>query len=57
MQGYSREGLKLLNKAEAVFRETSNSNGLASTLVRRATVYRFLGDYTAALQDAMKRYS
>lgn len=52
MQGLSKEGLELLNKAEAVFRETNNINDLASTLVRRATVYRFLGNYTVALQDA-----
>ncbi len=52
MQGNSSEGLVLLNKAEAVFHETDNINDLANTLVRRATVYRFLGDYTAALHDA-----
>ena len=52
MQGNSREGLELLNKAELVFRETSSINGLASTMMRRATIHRFLGDYTAALRDA-----
>ena len=52
MKGYSSDGLKLLDKAETVFRKINDSNGLASTLVRRATVYRFLGDYTTALQDA-----
>ena len=52
MQGYSSDGLELLNKAETVFREKNNFNSLASTLVRRATVYRFLGDYTTALHDA-----
>jgi LuxR family transcriptional regulator, maltose regulon positive regulatory protein len=52
MQGSSSEGLELLNKAEAVFRESRVINGLASTLVRRATVYHFLGNYTVALRDA-----
>jgi tetratricopeptide (TPR) repeat protein len=44
--------LELLNKAEVVLRKTINFNDLASTLVRRATARRFLGDYHAALQDA-----
>jgi two-component SAPR family response regulator len=44
--------LELLSKAEAVFRKRSDLNGLANTLVRRATVHRFLGDYIAALHDA-----
>ena len=52
MQGNSGEGVALLNKAETVFRETGDIYGLASTLCRRATVYRFLGEYTAALHDA-----
>jgi tetratricopeptide (TPR) repeat protein len=52
VQGSSSEGLELLSKAEAVFREIKDINGLANTLVRRATVYRFLGNYTAALHDA-----
>ena len=51
MQGNSNDGLELLNKAETAFRDSNNINGLANTLVRRATVYRFLGDYTAALRD------
>jgi two-component SAPR family response regulator len=52
VQGSSGEGLELLSKAEVAFRERIDMNGLANTLVRRATVYRFLGDYTAALDDA-----
>lgn len=52
MQGNSSEGLELLNKAELDLRNSINGNDLASTLMRRATVYRFLGNYTAALQDA-----
>jgi LuxR family maltose regulon positive regulatory protein len=52
MQGNSRDGLELLNKAEAAFRKTGNIKDLANTLVRRATVHRFLGDYIAALHDA-----
>ena len=52
MQGNSSEGLELLNKAEAELRQIGPMKSLANTLVRRATVYRFLGDYIDALHDA-----
>jgi len=51
IQGYSRDGIELLNKAEIALHETDNVDELANTLVRRATVHRFLGDHTAALHD------
>jgi len=52
VQGSSDEGLELLRKAEVAFREIGDVNGLANTLVRRATVYRFQGNYTDAIHDA-----
>ena len=52
MQGNLQVGLDLFNRAEKAFRESGDVGGLALTLVRRATVHRFLGDYTAALSDA-----
>jgi ATP/maltotriose-dependent transcriptional regulator MalT/DNA-binding SARP family transcriptional activator len=54
MKGNLKDGLGLLNKAEAIFREMENSSGLAFALIRRATVHRFLGDYQSALQDTDK---
>ena len=52
MKGNSKEGLELLNRAEKSFRKTSDIGSLALTLVRRAIVHRFLGDYVSALSDA-----
>jgi DNA-binding SARP family transcriptional activator/Tfp pilus assembly protein PilF len=52
MKGNSKDGLELLNRAETNFRKTEETANLALTLVRRAIVYRFLGDYASALHDA-----
>jgi ATP/maltotriose-dependent transcriptional regulator MalT/two-component SAPR family response regulator len=54
MQGNLQAGLELFNRAEKSFRQKGDVSGLALTLVRRATVHRFLGDYKAALKDAEK---
>ena len=50
-KGNLKDGLDLLNQAEFIFRERDDLLGLASTLIRRATVHRFLGDYQSALHD------
>jgi LuxR family maltose regulon positive regulatory protein len=52
MKGNLKEGLDLLNQAEEIFRQEKNPLGLATTLIRRATVHRYLGSYQAAVKDA-----
>lgn len=52
IKGNAKEGLEFLNQAEKKFRKVDEIDSLSLTLVRRAIVFRFLGDYTAALNDA-----
>lgn len=51
-KGELREGLDLLNQADQIYRQEGNASGLNLNLVRRATVYRLLGEYSASLQAA-----
>ncbi len=52
MLGEVALGLSLLNQAEAALQRAGDVPCLARTLVRRATAYRFLGQYQASLADA-----
>jgi LuxR family maltose regulon positive regulatory protein len=53
MKGNLREGLNLLDQAVHIYRnDNEDVSGLTLALVRRATAYRFLGDYKASLSDA-----
>jgi LuxR family transcriptional regulator, maltose regulon positive regulatory protein len=51
-QGETQMGLSLLSQAEVLFREKRDDDNLALTLIRRAAVYRELGDYIQALADS-----
>lgn len=51
-KGEVQQALTLLNEAEAMLRAAGDSIQLARTWVRRAIVYRLLGDYPNSLADA-----
>jgi LuxR family transcriptional regulator, maltose regulon positive regulatory protein len=57
IQGKLEHGLSLLNQAEADLRQKGDSIGLAHTLARRAFARRFMGRYSASLQDALEALS
>jgi LuxR family maltose regulon positive regulatory protein len=42
---------ELLNKAVSIYKKDRNVEGLILALIRRANVLRFLGDYSASLED------
>ncbi|MEO8357205.1 MAG: tetratricopeptide repeat protein [Chloroflexota bacterium] len=50
-RGDNRQALELLNLAESKLRETQNEIEWTATLVRRAEVYRQLGDYDRSNDD------
>jgi LuxR family transcriptional regulator, maltose regulon positive regulatory protein len=54
MRGEPRRGLEILNKSVEGLQNEDHRELLGRTLVRRSTVYRHLGDYTAAILDAEK---
>jgi LuxR family transcriptional regulator, maltose regulon positive regulatory protein len=51
-QGSLENGLSLLNQAGNALRSKEEPVGLALTLVRRASAYRFMGKYSHSLEDA-----
>jgi ATP/maltotriose-dependent transcriptional regulator MalT/two-component SAPR family response regulator len=53
-RGDTSHALELFNLAESGLRNTENQNDWTATLVRRAEVYRQLGQFESALQDANK---
>jgi LuxR family maltose regulon positive regulatory protein len=54
IQGHVENSLEYLNKAEAAQRQSQDHSGLARTLERRASAYRYLGNYQASIQDGME---
>ncbi len=51
LQGQVEKSLEMLSQAEAAQRANGDRPGLARTLDRRATAYRYLGNYQASIQD------
>ncbi len=54
IQGQVEKSLEYLNRAEIAQRESNDRSGLARTLDRRATAYRYRGNYQASIQDGME---
>ena len=51
MKGNLQESNDLLNKAVTIYRKNRDIPGLTLALIRRANTLRFLGNYTASIQD------
>src|SRR5581483_1022702 len=51
-KGDVRQGVELLNQAEAALRSRNDTKNLCITLVRRSVAYKYLGNYPASLLDA-----
>ena len=51
MKGDLQESNNLLNKAVTIYRKNRDIAGLTLALIRRANTLRFLGNYTASIQD------
>jgi len=54
IQGQVEKSLEYLDRAEAAQRGNNDRSGLAYTLARRATAYRFLGKYLSSIQDGLE---
>ena len=54
IRGNLQESKELLNTAVAIYRKRSDTSGLILALIRRANTLRFLGNYTASLDDLHK---
>ncbi|MDZ4159294.1 MAG: tetratricopeptide repeat protein, partial [Anaerolineaceae bacterium] len=52
LQGDTRQGLKIFDRAVKLLRERDETHWLAQTLVRRSVAHRLAGDLVAALADA-----
>ena len=57
MQGQVEGALNRLNQAEGLQRDPVDANALAVTLIRKATAYRFLGNYSASYENALEAFA
>ncbi len=54
IQGQVEQSLEYLDRAEAAQRSSSDLDGLARTLARRASAQRYRGKYEASIQDGLE---